>query len=99
MFYTVGHFYRIFNREKEVSGNYKLTENHPDYLVIHGIKILKDNILEEDSFEAAHEIANEHEKLWAVYPLGPQTPPRKTPKTSKTRGNLRKSKKTRKNRK
>ena len=93
MFYRVGRYYNVFNREKEVSGRYKLLENHNDFLVFHDMTIQKDTIVEDGIHSTALEKANEDDLLWVVEPVDPQTPPRKTPRVH-SRKNKR-SKKTR----
>jgi hypothetical protein len=98
MFYRVGRYYNVFNREKEVSGRYKLLENHNDFLVFHGMNgmtIQKDTIVEDGINSTALEKANENDLLWVVEPVDPQTPPRKTPRMHSRKYKKRRSKKVR----
>jgi hypothetical protein len=101
MFYREGSVYKLFNRDREISGPFKLLENHHTFLVFeNNIIVQKKDITEEDD---AFEQASREPNLWFIEATEPQTPPRKTPrghsKTPRTRGHFRKSKKTRKNRK
>jgi hypothetical protein len=85
MFYTVGRYYKLFNRGEEISGRYKLIENHLTFLVFNGITIQKDLIAEDDMESMALEKANEDESLWVVESIDPQTPPRKTRRSKKSK--------------
>lgn len=94
MFYTEGHFYKVFNKDRGTH-KYKLLKNHNEFLVFHNLTIQKSDIAEDDEFSMALEKANENELLWVVESIDPQTPPRKTPR-SRAHSRRRKAKKTHK---